>query len=133
MSVRIQGDQAACFQLMPMVFEDTEDGLSHNLRSGTFDAKLNDAWKPGTLQRQHAGEIQILREDDRFVSARVIKYELIRIPVFSDIRPMGGIDFKRGENSRQRGGRFSSRMTVTTRGARMFPKMRPLRQMPVRP
>jgi hypothetical protein len=43
MSVRIQGDQAAGFQLMPMVFEDTEDGLSHNLRSGTFDANGHDA------------------------------------------------------------------------------------------
>ena len=97
MSIRIQGDQAAGFQLMPMVFEDAEDGISHNLRSGTFHPKLNDAWKSSTLQRQHAGEIQILGENDRLVSARVIKNEFIRIPVFSDIHPMGGIDIKRGE------------------------------------
>jgi hypothetical protein len=72
MSVRIQSDQATGFQLMPMVFEDAEDGISRNLRSGTFHPKLNDAWKSCSLQRQHAGEIQILRENDRVVSAGVI-------------------------------------------------------------
>ena len=97
MSVCIQGDQAAGFQLLPMVFEDAEDSISHNLRSGTFHTKLNDAWKSGTLQRQHAGEIQILGENDRLVRARVIKNEFIGIPMFSDIRPMGGIDMKRCE------------------------------------
>jgi hypothetical protein len=44
MSVRIQGDQAAGFQLLPMVFEDTDDSISDNLRSGTIHPKLNHTW-----------------------------------------------------------------------------------------
>lgn len=85
MLIGIQGDQATRFQLLSVVFEDAEDGISNNLRSGTLNTKLNDAWKPRSLQRQHAGEIQILGENDCLVSACVIKNKFIRIAVFPDI------------------------------------------------
>lgn len=97
MSFRVQGDQATYFQLMPMVFQNAQDGISHDLGSGAIDTELDDAWKSCTLQSENACEIQILCENDRLVGGGVFEKGFIRVPGFADIGPMSGLDIKCGE------------------------------------
>ena len=97
MAIRFERNQTTIMELLPVVFENAQQGLPNHFRDGAFDTKLDDTWKSRSPQGEYPGEIKILSDDDGFVAGCVIEKRFIGIAWVSNIPPMDSSDNEVGE------------------------------------
>ena len=68
----IDGYQRAPFQFGAHLSKCPNDLITDRLRTDVAGANLDDAWFSAAGCRKYASEIQIVREDDKIVSSRVV-------------------------------------------------------------
>lgn len=57
-----------------------------------MNSQLDDTGQASAPDREHAGKVQVLCDDDATVDARVIKNRVVGVADVADVRPMSGGD-----------------------------------------
>ncbi len=97
MAIKIEGYQTSLIQLFPVVLQNFQQGIAHDFGNRASYAQLDDAWQAAAAQGQKTSEIQILSDDDRSFSDRMIQNDFIRITCLAYFSPMKGLDPMGGE------------------------------------